>query len=268
MADYDPFSGKTERTGRFSRLTNWFGSLQPKRRRAMLIGVPAVVAVLAIIAVVAVMASGGGNGDEEAANATGTPGTAEGLLSESLADFQSLERELLSERAQVNGISGTNPNASVPGAPGDRFLIPKISVDAPMTKRVVGGDGVMENPDGPTDVAWYDFSTFDGLGGRPGVGGNTVISGHVDYHDYGPAVFWDLRKVEPGDEITIRLSDGSEYKYTVQWNRVVEPTSTVWSEIVAATPQESVTMITCAGEFDAGTRSYDQRRVVWAVRTG
>jgi hypothetical protein len=45
----------------------------------------------------------------------------------------------------------------------------------------------MPSPDNAWDVAWYDFSA------RPGAGSNAVFSGHVDYHDVGPAVFWNLR---------------------------------------------------------------------------
>jgi LPXTG-site transpeptidase (sortase) family protein len=130
------------------------------------------------------------------------------------------------------------------------------------------GSASMPNPQGPEDAVWYDFSAFPGMGGRPGVGGNTVLSGHVDYHDYGPAVFWELRNLEVGADIVIHLRDGTDYTYTVQWNKTVEPTSTAWNQIVGATPQESLTLITCAGTFDPATRSYDQRRVVWAVRTG
>ncbi len=252
------------------RIAAWLASLEPRQRLAVLIGGPLLVAVVVIGAVVGVLAATGGGGEEKAASkATTTPSSADflsaGLLQEKLTELKRLAEEELARRLETAGISGTNPDAPVPGGEGDRLIIPSIEVDAPLTMRVVT-DGTMENPDGPEDVAWYDFSALPGMGGRPGVGGNTVLSGHVDYHDYGPAVFWDLRKLEPGTEIIIRLSDGSEYHYSVEWNRVVDPASTSWNDIVAATPQESLTMITCAGTFDSATRSYDQRRVVWAVR--
>ena len=256
------------------RLASWLLSLPPRQRQAVLIGVPLLVIVIVAVAVTGViLATTGGGGDEQAtANVTATAsapqGQGEGLLQEELTRIQRLEQQLLAERGTPQGVSGTNPDAPVPGGEGDRLLISKIGVDAPMTMRVVGGDGVMQNPEGPKDIAWYDFSAISGLGGRPGVGGNTVVSGHVDYHDYGPAVFWDLQKLDPGDEIVIHLRDGSEYKYSVQWNRTIDPAAISWNEVVAATPQESVTMITCAGTFDSSTRSYDQRRVVWATRVG
>jgi len=257
--------------GRLEQLRRWLDSLQPRQRWAVIAGVPlaALAAVAVAVVLVLVLASGGDGEEKSAVAGTATPspeGESEGLLSEDLTQSLLLAREHLEQRQQTNGLAGTHPEAPVPGQEGDRLIIAKIGVDAPITMRVVGPDGHMPRPEGPQDVVWYDFSAFQGLGGRPGVGGNTVLSGHVDYRDYGPAVFWDLRKLEAGDEIIIRLSDGSEYKYVVEWNRVVDSSAAVWNDIVASTPQESVTLITCAGTFDPSTRSYDQRRVVWAVR--
>jgi LPXTG-site transpeptidase (sortase) family protein len=254
------------------RLADWLLALPPRQRQAVLIGAPLLAIVIIAVAVTGVILAISGGGDEKQATAKATAtssapsGQGEGLLQEEITQMKKLEQELLAQRGTSQGISGTNPDAPVPGGEGDRLIIPKIEVDAPMTMRVVGSDGVMQNPVGPEDVVWYDFSAISGLGGRPGVGGNTVLSGHVDYHDYGPAVFWDLRNLEPGDEITIHLRDGSEYKYAVEWNRTINPAAISWNDVVAATPQESVTMITCAGTFDSSTRSYDQRRVIWAVR--
>jgi LPXTG-site transpeptidase (sortase) family protein len=254
-------------------LGSLFSELTASPRRLFIVGAPVLAVVVFGLVLALRVATGGGGGDNEQATIPGTP-TAHsgGLLDESEFANQPLGRDDLNKRGTQEGISGTNPDAPLPGAEGDRLLIPSIGVDAPLTMRVVtadaSGSASMGNPDGPEDVVWYDFSAFPGLGGRPGVGGNTVLSGHVDYHNYGPAVFWELRNLEVGAEITVHLRDGTDYKYTVQWNKTVEPGSTTWSDIVASTSQESLTMITCAGTFDSSSRSYDQRRVVWATRTG
>jgi LPXTG-site transpeptidase (sortase) family protein len=149
-----------------------------------------------------------------------------------------------------------------------QIVIPAISLDAPVVPKAVDADGQMPSPDDPEQVVWYDFSALPGLGGSPGFGGNTVLAGHVDYHGYGAAIFSGLRDLKEGDEITVRLRDGREYKYAAQSNRVVDPSSTRFNEIVASTPEESLTMITCAGDFNPDTREYNERRVVWAVRIG
>jgi LPXTG-site transpeptidase (sortase) family protein len=108
----------------------------------------------------------------------------------------------------------------------------------------------MPNPDGPEDVAYYDFGQWPGLGGLPGQGGNVVLAGHVDYIDYGQAVFWDLGKLKIGDRIQIRMKDGSVIEYQVGFNKHIDANAN-WGD--RRDRAESITLITCSGEFSAGT---------------
>lgn len=147
---------------------------------------------------------------------------------------------------------------------GERLLIPKIGVDAPFTYKLVPSSGQMQNPNGPWDVAYYDFANHDGLGGLPGAGGNVVLAGHVDYINVGPAVFWSLDTLVAGDVIQIRLSSGTVAEYEVVFNKYIEVNQGDWQSIVAGTAEESVTLITCTGEFSAG--HYSNRQIVWARR--
>jgi LPXTG-site transpeptidase (sortase) family protein len=142
-------------------------------------------------------------------------------------------------------------------APIERFLIPKYDVDAPVTVKKIDGNGVMENPDGPWDVAWYEFS------GRPGFGSNAVFSGHVDYINVGAAVFWNVSDLVDGDIVEVRLTDGTLYQFRVFDRYEVEAAADV-SQIVAPTEEDIVTLITCIGSFNAGTGSYDKRLIVRA----
>ncbi len=144
------------------------------------------------------------------------------------------------------------------GPPIARLLIPAIGVDAAVIVKGVGADGVMEVPDNARDVAWYDFTA------HPGSGGNVVFSGHVDFHGVGPAVFWDLGKLQPGDPIDLRLEDGTSYHYRVTEKGVYGAADAPVDRIVGQTPVESVTIITCTGKFNASTRQYDKRLVVRA----
>lgn len=145
-------------------------------------------------------------------------------------------------------------------APVARLVIPKIGVDAPVQVKGVDPDGVMQAPDGPWNVAWYDFSS------KPGFGGNVVFSGHVDYRNVGPAVFWDLGDLQQDDVVEVRLEDGTVYRYRVVAKETFDASSAPIDRIVGPTPVESVTIITCAGTFDASTRQYDRRLVVRAER--
>ena len=144
---------------------------------------------------------------------------------------------------------------------GDRLVIPAIGIDAPFSYKVVGTDGQMPNPEGPEDVAYYDFSQWPLKGGLPGKGGNIVLAGHVDYIRYGPAVFWRLHELNPGDIVTIRLKGGGEVQYKIEFNKVIEVGDADWSGIVSSTADESITLITCGGVFEAG--HYNNRQIIW-----
>ena len=147
---------------------------------------------------------------------------------------------------------------------GTRLVIPKIGVDAQFSVKDVGTDGQMPNPNGPEDVAYYDFSQWPGLGGLPGKGGNTVLAGHVDYINYGPAVFWRLHELEPGDTVEIQQADGTKATYKIEFNKQIDASAADWTPIVQATADESITLITCGGQFEAG--HYNNRQIVWGRR--
>ena len=141
-----------------------------------------------------------------------------------------------------------------------RLVIQKAKVDAPVVTLSIDENGVMQSPGNAYDVAWYDFSA------RPGTGSNVVFSGHVDYHDVGAAVFWNLRDLQPGDVVEIELADGTSYKYGVSALNCMPVADAPISEIVGPTQSEVVTLITCCGTFNSSTRQYDRRLVVRADR--
>ena len=150
--------------------------------------------------------------------------------------------------------------AAAPAAPAlpVRLVIPRIGIDAPVTVKSVEPDGLMQNPNGPEDVAWYDFTA------PPGRGGNAVFSGHLDYRDYGPAVFARLREVKAGDVLEVRLEDGTLHRYVVSLSALYPATSAPSEEIVGPTGREMVTLITCEGTWQGRPQGYSHRLVVRA----
>lgn len=160
------------------------------------------------------------------------------------------------------------PTAELPPpseAPINTLAIPRFGVEAAIVTLGVDPNGVMETPDGPVNVAWYDFSA------RPGFpadddGGNAVFSGHVDYYNYGPAVFWNLKDLELNDEIEVRLADGTVYRYAVISRKQYTAETAPIQEIVGDTPTEVITLITCGGIFDPSVGEYNDRIVVRAQR--
>lgn len=148
---------------------------------------------------------------------------------------------------------------------GERLLIPRIVVDAPIAVARVGPDRRLPNPSGPFEVAWYDFSGNLKYGGYPGSGGNAVFAGYVDYIRVGPAVFWLADELATGDLIHIRRSDQSLLTYAVEFNKTIPQDSELVEQVVYATAYESITLITETGLFEPGN-GYADYRIIWAVR--
>ena len=162
-----------------------------------------------------------------------------------------------------------------PDATLGRLRIPVLGVDAPLGQRYVAA--AMPNPTGPGDVVWYDFSEWAGLGGVPGGGANAIFSGHVDYnfpiswaeaHYRGRGVFYDLRLLSPGDVIEVEVG-GKVLRYAVTWTRQVKADGpdTEWLPVLTGdVAADSITLITCGGDFDVATKSYIDRFIVRAER--
>ncbi len=142
--------------------------------------------------------------------------------------------------------------------------IPDAEVDAEVELNEIV-DGVMQDPTGPWVVTWYqDLAAL-------GEESNVVMAGHVDYWDVGPAIFYDITNgdVSEGDQITGVGEDGSTFLYEVKLRETVEVsalTSEKIGEIVGPTKRESITLITCGGEFDYSTGEYLSRTWLRAER--
>jgi sortase (surface protein transpeptidase) len=147
--------------------------------------------------------------------------------------------------------------------------IDSVGVDAPIELGAVT-DGAMQDPSGPWVVSWYDAL------GTLGQGGNVVLAGHVDYYNAGqdgtpgPAVFWNVRDLPAGELIRVVGEDGQSYAYAVQWTQAYAAAEltpdVIQHEIVGDTGQETLTLITCGGDFDPATGEYLQRWVVRATQ--
>lgn len=168
-----------------------------------------------------------------------------------------------SPTAAANAVA-TPTEPEFPAPPADaqiaRLLIPVAKVDAPTQIKGLNAQNEMENPDGKDNVAWYNFT------GRPGFGSNAVFSGHVDWFTGERGVFWFLRDLKDGDEVDVKLSDGTILKYHVTSNETYNSADAPVAEIIGPTSRDTVTLITCDGTFSRNTQEYDKRRVVRAVR--
>jgi sortase (surface protein transpeptidase) len=164
-------------------------------------------------------------------------------------------------------ISAPRPAERAEGFAPVAFQVDKIGVDAPIEVGAVV-DGAMQDPSGPWVVAWYEQL------GLVGEGYNVVVSGHVDYYNSGPggvpgpAVFWDMPALQPGDIIRMVGPENETMEYAVEWSRIYNVASeltpeVIQNDIVGDTGQESLTVITCGGPFDPATGQYLER---WVIR--
>lgn len=164
-------------------------------------------------------------------------------------------------------------------APGDRLSIIRLGVEGALIHKAVSEDGFMPNPTNPDEIVYYSFPNHPGLGGSIGQGGNAVFSGHVDWGAQNSvgcknntvrppcrAVFSPLDGLKSDDTITVWVS-GFSYNYRVTASFLMTGERSLdWNQILSATAQETITLITCEGEFNPQTREYGERRVVQAVR--
>ena len=138
--------------------------------------------------------------------------------------------------------------------------IPAIGVHSVLLSLGVKPDGTMQVPPlqrTPNAAAWYKYSV------TPGQIGTSVIEGHVD-NDHGPAVFFRLGALRPGDLVNVRLADGITGVFRVtgvrQYLKSKFPAETVYR----ATRFAGLRLITCGGAFDYASSQYLSSTVVYA----
>ena len=164
-------------------------------------------------------------------------------------------------------VTATSVPTQLPsGAPVAHLIIGKLGVEATVITLGLDENAIPRVPDNPRDVAWYDFSS------RPGWGGNAVFAGHGEWSSDGQyelGVFHALSSLELRDEIKVVLEDGTEYVYKVTDNRAIPYDDPQALEVMSATPEDSITLITHAGTwiFEAGNPlggTFTHRQVVRA----
>jgi Sortase domain len=147
----------------------------------------------------------------------------------------------------------------LPPSPPVRVEIPAIGVSSSLVRLGLNPDRTMEVP-GDFQVAGW----FTG-GPQPGQLGPAVIAGHVDSRT-GPAVFYRLRDLRPGDQIRVVRADRRVVRFEVD-SLASYPKRSLPSEAVyGATTAPVLRLITCAGTFDRSSRSYRDNLVVSATR--
>lgn len=141
--------------------------------------------------------------------------------------------------------------------------IPAIGVHSQLLHLGVNADGSIQVPSLTTsadEAAWFKYSA------TPGQIGASVIEGHVDSYQ-GPAVFFRLGALRPGDTIDVTLADGVTAIFRVTGVREYLKDEFPAKTIYSATDYAALRLITCGGTFDYATRHYLSSTVVFASLT-
>ncbi len=204
--------------------------------------------------------SGGSKSKTPTATQTSSPPPASGIGLPGTTPGAAVSTPQLTPETALRPPSAT-PTETPDDAPLAKLVIPKIGISAPfVTLGLIAGTNEMDSPKTKDDAGYYNFSPL------PTHGGNTLISGHVDWYTGQTGVFWDLKKLEKGDDVQLVLKDGRTLHYTVTDTELYDADKAPVDEIVGDTPVESLTMITCEGTFDHASAEYNKRRVVRAER--
>lgn len=144
-----------------------------------------------------------------------------------------------------------------PAARPDAVEIPAIGVTAPVDPMGLDAAGALEVPTDFARVGWWSG------GPAPGDPGAGVLEGHVDSTD-GPAVFYALRELRPGDEITVHRVDGTSAVFVVDRLESYAKDAFPAFDVYGRTGPPVLRLITCTGSFDRSSRSYVDNLVVYA----
>jgi hypothetical protein len=142
--------------------------------------------------------------------------------------------------------------------------IPAIGVSTPLMALGLNPDGTIAVPPLHRDApaGWYRYLV------TPGEVGPAVILGHVDTARDGPAVFYRLQELRPGDTVAVRRVDGTTAVFRVSHVARYPKLAFPAAEVYGTVDHPALRLITCGGSFDPIHRQYRGNVVVYAEFTG
>jgi sortase family protein len=136
--------------------------------------------------------------------------------------------------------------------------IPAIGVRAGVERLRLDPAGRLRSPRDPSRAGWW-------AGGPvPGDLGAAVVAGHLDSLT-GPALFWRLSQLGPGDVVRVARSDGRSVAFVVDSVRLFAAADFPTAQVYGPTPDRALRLITCGGSFDAQRGHYRDNVVVFAT---
>lgn len=181
-----------------------------------------------------------------------------GLVGAAFLAFHAFQEEPASAGPPMPPAAASVSSPAVPATPPAlprsapvRLEVPRIDIRTPLMKLAQNPDRTVETPplSRAQEAGWYR------LGAAPGSRGAAVIIGHVDTAG-GPAVFYRLGALRPGDEARVLRADGRTAVFRIDSVERVDkgrfPTRRVYGDPGYA----AIRLITCGGRFDRAGGHY------------
>jgi len=165
----------------------------------------------------------------------------------------------IEKRISSDLLEGTPANFPVVARIGrpSRLMIPKINVDVGFEYVGLTGDGAMDVPKIPTDVAWFE------LGPRPGEIGSAVVAGHFGWKNGIAAAFDNLYKLQRGDKLYVVDETGTTTTFVVRGLRTYGENKNASDVFTSSDGESHLNLITCEGIWDQVGKSYSNRIVIF-----
>ena len=164
--------------------------------------------------------------------------------------------------AEMAAGSGSRNVFAAPATPSSdplRVRIPAIGVNVALKRLGLNDDATLEVP-GYDEAGWYAG------GPRPGEHGPALIAAHRD-SAVGPAVFYRLEDLAPGDLVHIDYEEGS-VTFAVRASQSFPKSQFPTERVYGATSGPALRLVTCDGTFDRIVHSYRDNLIVWADPAG
>jgi len=135
--------------------------------------------------------------------------------------------------------------------------IPAIGLAVWLTQLGLNSNGTVEVPTSVQVPGWFS------PGPSPGQVGSAVILGHVDSYQ-GAGVFFQLRTLQPGDQIEVNLADGVIATFRVTSVAMYKKTQFPDQQVYGSSGSSDLQLVTCGGAFDSQTGHYLSNIVVYS----
>jgi hypothetical protein len=138
--------------------------------------------------------------------------------------------------------------------------IPAIGVSASIEPLGESADGTVEVPalSTPFITSWFDE------GPAPGQRGPAALFGHVDTAFVGPAIFYRLGDLRPGDTVSVTRADHRIAVFSVDRVAMFPKDAFPSQAVYGPTLDPELRLITCGGPFDGFAGTYLDNVVVFA----